>query len=100
MKKTTLVILIALLSSCASVQIATIDRTDKKIELYVTKLPTREYIELGYIEVTGSIFHSRERLLKKMIKRADKVGANAIISLRYSYQFWYPCLEGVLVKYR
>ena len=100
MKKYVITIIsVILLSSCSSVQIARIDRKDKKIELYVTKLPEKSYTEIGYVEVSGSIFHTKEALLKKLIKRAEKEGANAIISIKYTYQSWYPSLEGVLIKY-
>lgn len=101
MKKYSIILIsIILFTSCASVQVAKIERTDKKIELFVTKIPEKPYTEIGYVEVSGSIFHTKEALLKKLIKQAEKEGANGVISIKFNYQFWYPNMEGVLIKFQ
>lgn len=53
---------------------------DCPIEVFSTKLPDREYEELGVIEGEGSLGHDTlEKILPKMKREACKAGGNAII---------------------
>ena len=86
--------------SCATVTVVSLQSTgEKNIEIYTTKLPSQTYSEIKFIQVSGSIFHGPDRLLKKLTERAKKEGADAVINVKYDYQFWWPNVSGTLVKY-
>ena len=53
---------------------------DCLIEVFSSKVPDREYVELGIIEAEGSLgFDTLEKILPKMKKQACKAGGDAII---------------------
>lgn len=92
---------IATLSSCVTTQVANLQRkSDKEVEVYTTSKPAKEYIELKYIQANSGIFHGPEKLLQKLIERAKKEGADAIINVHYDYQFWWPYVSGTAIKYK
>lgn len=98
-------ILIALLAmgllSCSTTKVASIQNAETKdFEVFTTKLPTKEYTELKYIKTDGSIFHGPEKLLTKLTKRAQQEGADAIINVKFDYQFWWPNVSGTAIKYK
>ncbi len=60
---------------------------DCHIETFTSKLPDREYEELGIIEGEGSLgFDTLERVLPKMKREACRAGGDAII-LKSSQKF-------------
>ena len=88
------------LTSCVTTQVASIQPVNEEdIAVFTTTKPAREYTELKYIQAEGSIFHKPEKLLQKLRQRAKEEGADAIIDVRYRYQFWWPYVEGTAVKY-
>lgn len=90
-----------LLYGCATVSVVSLQSTgDKNIEIYTTKLPSQSYSEIKLIQVSGSIFHGPDKLLKKLTERAKNEGADAVINVKYDYQFWWPNVSGTLVKYK
>jgi len=97
-----LVLLISIaITSCVSTQVANLQRSiDKEVAVFTTIKPDKEYIELKYVQADGSVFHRSERLLKKLTERAKKEGADAIINVRYDYQFWWPYASGTAIKYK
>lgn len=87
--------------SCVTTQVANLQRTpEKEVEVFMTTKPTREYVELKYIQADGAIFHNSEKLMKKLSERAKKEGADAVINVRYDYQFWWPYVSGIAIKYK
>ncbi len=104
LKKTTLVLGIMAsitFTSCVSTFVANLQRTsDKEVEVFTTIKPTREYIELKYIQVDGSIFSRPEKLLTKLTERAKKEGADAVINVKYDFQFTWPIISGTAIKYK
>jgi uncharacterized protein YbjQ (UPF0145 family) len=95
-----IVLFVFILQSCISTQVANLQRHQPgEVEVYTTKKPTREYVEMQYIQADGNIFHTHEKLLKKLAERAKKEGADAIINVHYGYQFWWPYVAGTTIKY-
>ena len=80
-----MVIIIAILSCASAKFIATgplyaARADDCPIEVFSSKLPDREYQELGIIEGEGSLGHDTlEKILPKMKREACKAGGDAII---------------------
>jgi len=73
-------------SSCTSTRIATLTTTEsEKIELFTTKLPERDYIEICYIQTDGAIFHTPQKLLDGLKKKAIELEADAIIAIKYDF---------------
>jgi len=88
------------LTSCVTTHVASIQPVNEEdIAVFTTTKPAGEYTELKYIQAEGSIFHKPEKLLQKLRQRAKEEGADAIIDVRYGYQFWWPYVEGTAVKY-
>jgi hypothetical protein len=89
------------ITSCVTTQVANLQRTsDKEVVVFTTTKPDKEYVELKYIQADGAVFHSSEKLLKKLTERAKNEGADAIINVRYDYQFWWPYVSGTAIKYK
>lgn len=89
-----------LITSCTTTRIATLTTLeDEKIELFTTKLPQRDYVEICYIQTDGAIFHTPQKLLDGLKKKAIKLEADAIINIKYDYQAWYPNASGIAIKY-
>lgn len=90
-----------LCSSCVSTFVANLQRTSEgEVEVYTTIIPTKDYIEIKYIQVDGSVFNRPEKLLTKLTERAKKEGADALINVRYSYQWTWPIISGTAIKYK
>ncbi len=88
-------------SGCVSSFVANLQRTSKnEVEVFTTIIPAREYIELKYIQVDGSVFNRPEKLLTKLTERAKKEGADAVINVKYNYQFTWPIISGTAIKYK
>jgi hypothetical protein len=91
----------AVSSSCVTTQVAKLGATsEKEPEVYITRTPERQYEEISYIEASGSIFHTKEQLLKKLKKKAKKEGGDALVQVRFDYTFYLPYAEGVVIKYK
>lgn len=89
------------LNSCSSVQYATSSNLKSpSVELYFNNLPVKQFDEIAYIEVSGSIFHSKQALVDKLAKKAKSLNGNAVIKIKYTYQFWWPNVEGVVIKFK
>lgn len=89
-----------ILSSCTTTRIASlINSPDDQVELYTTKLPDRNYIEIYYIQTDGAIFHSPRNLLNGLKKKAVKLKADAIINIKFDFQGCYPTVSGIAIKY-
>lgn len=90
-----------LINSCVTVQVANLQKlTDKEVVVYTTTKPNKEYVELKYIQADGAVFHSAETLLKKLKERAQIDSADAIINVKYDYQFWWPYVSGTAIKFK
>jgi len=89
------------LTSCVSTYVANLQRTsDKEVEVFTTIKPTREYMELKYIQVDGAVFNQPEKLLTKLTERAKKEGADAVINVKYDFQWTWPIISGTAIKYK
>jgi hypothetical protein len=103
-KKTNFLLVLLLLgtgTSCVSTYVANLQRSsDKEVEVFTTLTPTQGYVELKYIRVDGAAFHTPEKLLKKLSERAKKEGADALINVRYDFQWTWPVVSGTAIKYK
>ena len=106
-RKQTIKILLGLIStliittSCTTTRIATLTTDEnEKIELFTSKLPQHDYIEICYIETSGAIFHTPQNLLNGLKKKAKELEADAIINIKYDFQAWYPIASGIAIKYK
>lgn len=87
-------------ASCASVFVANLQRTaEKETSVFTTQLPSREYIEWKYIQVHGSVWNRPEHLLKRLAERAQQEGADAVINVKYDFQWTWPIVSGTAIKY-
>lgn len=102
-------IIVFFLSSCATSTYISKDQVPskgiKKIDIFFDKeQPQKEYQVLGYINSSGWIFTSEKQLLKSIQKKANKINADGIVSVKYSYiphlLIGIPQCEGVLIKYK
>jgi hypothetical protein len=86
--------------SCVTIQHAPLNSSAAAdMPVYVTQMPTQSYKELSYIEASGSIFHTKEKLLNKLKEQARKENADALVQVRFCYIGWIPLVEGVAVKF-
>jgi len=101
MKQLTILLFCLIISSCASVSVANLQRSsEKEVQVYTNKLPEKDFTEIKYIQVDGSIFHRPERLMKKLTERAKKEGADAVISVKFGYALYLPYISGIAIKYK
>lgn len=70
----------------------------------MSNLPDKPYEEIIYIEASGSIFHGKKALLKKLKQKAEKENADAIVNVKFSYIPWVassiPMVDGIAIKYK
>ena len=85
-----IIIVLTIFSSCVTTQSANLQsaKGKKEIEIFISKLPEKSYEEITFIEASGSIFHSKNSLLKKLRQRAEKENADAIINVHFGYIPW------------
>ncbi len=101
MKLFSVLVFCFVISGCASVSVANLQRTsEKEVQVFTAKLPEKDFIEIKYIQVDGSIFHRPELLMKKLTERAKKEGADAVISVKFGYAVYLPFVSGIAVKYK
>lgn len=95
-----LTLLIIILASCTTTRVATLSKSESEaIELFTTKIPNKNYVEITYIQTDGSIFHSPQQLLNGLKKKAIELKADAVINIKYDFQAWYPVVSGTAIKY-
>ena len=88
-------------ASCTSTFVANLQRTSaKEVEVFTTIKPTKEYTELKYIQVDGSVTSRPEKLLTKLTQRAKTEGADAVINVKYDFQWTWPVVSGTAIKYK
>ncbi len=93
----------AMFSSCVTTCLVNLDRNlDTEVEVYTSKLPTREYIEIKYIQVQGSVWHKKDKLLTILKENAKKEGAYAIVNVKFDFNklLTSPIVSGTAVKYK
>lgn len=95
-----LFIIFILGSACASTRVASLTAEEgDQIDLYVTKFPERQYVELCYIQTDGTLFHTPQKLLDGLKEKGRELGADALIQIKYDFQAWYPVASGIAIKY-
>ncbi|MDN5355166.1 MAG: hypothetical protein PWQ43_108 [Rikenellaceae bacterium] len=95
------ILVILIFTSCVTTQVANLQKeTSSDIEIFYASQPNKEYTEIMYIQANGGIFHSPEKILEKLKERANKEGADAIINIKFDYQFWWPNVSGIAIKYK
>ena len=94
-------IVIAALTSCTTTRVATLAKSESEtIELFTTKIPDKSYEEISYIQTDGGIFHTPQKLLNGVKKKASELQADAVINIKYDFQAWYPVISGTAIKYK
>ena len=72
----------------------------EKTELFTTKIPDRNYVEISYIQTEGAVFHTPQELLNELKKKAAELQADAVINIKYDFQGWSPFVSGTAIKYK
>ena len=94
-------VIITSLTSCTTTRVATLSKSENEtIELFTTKIPDRNYVELSYIQTDGGIFNTPQQLLNGLKKKAAELQADAVINIKYDFQAWYPIVSGTAIKYK
>jgi hypothetical protein len=94
------IILVIIITGCTTTRVATLTKDENEnIELYTTKLPDRNYTEICYIQTDGGVFHTPQKLLDGLKKKAKEQNADAVINIRFDFQAWYPVVSGTAIKY-
>ncbi len=94
-------IVFASLASCTTTRVATLTRSEnEKVELFMTKIPEKNYTELSYIQTDGTIFHTPQQLLNGLKKKAAKLQADAVINIRFDFQAYLPIVSGTAIKFK
>lgn len=93
------------LTSCYSTQLVQIQTTENIPIYYQGHLPNdKPYEIVGLLETSGWIFTSNSKLVNGMEKRAKKIGADAVIDLRFGYIphiiTGIPYAQGIAVKWK
>ncbi len=92
--------LLLLLSSCTTTRMAVlIPEENEEIELFTTKVPERNYVEICYIQTDGGIFTTPQKLLDELKKKGIALEADALIDIKYDFQAWYPVASGIAIVY-
>ncbi len=90
----------AAISSCTTTRVAVLTKAENEtVELFVTKLPARDYDEICYIQTDGAVYHTPQQLLNGLKKKAAELKADAVIHIKYDFQAWYPLVSGIAIKY-
>lgn len=87
-------------TSCVSTRHASLTKdSNSSVELYMSSVPTKNYVEIAYVQADGAVFHTPQKLLNGLVKKATELNADAVIQIKYDFQFWYPVASGVAIKY-
>lgn len=100
MKTFFFIILATTISACTTTRVASLHAENSKVQIYVSKIPERPYYEIAYIQCDGAIFHTPQHLLNGLVKKADKLNADAIINVKYDFQSIWPVASAVAIKYK
>ena len=87
------------LSGCASARLTPLAAPAASATVFFSKLPARPYVEVAYVEATGSVFTSRAYLLRKLQEQQAKAQGDALAMVRYDFVFWWPHASAVVIKY-
>jgi hypothetical protein len=90
--------LVLMLGSCTTTRVATWDRNEG-LPSYSTQLPDRPYEEIAIIQTVGGVFHTPQHLLNGLQKKAVKLEADALIQVRYDFQFTWPVATATAIRY-
>lgn len=95
------ILVILLFTGCVTTQVANFQmETSSDIEIFYASHPNKEYAEIMYIQADGGVFHSSAKLLEKLKERGKEEGADAIVNVQFDYQFWWPNVSGIAIKYK
>jgi len=61
-------------------------------------MPQKDYNEICYIQTDSAIFHSPQRLLYGLKKKAIELEADAITDIKYDFQAEHPIASGIAMK--
>ena len=91
------IVLMSLVQSCNAAFIKISDKsyeaTDaSRVELYFSKMPNRDYEEIGFVHLDIA---NNSTDFDKLRKAAAKIGANAIIQIRGN-----PGINGIAVRWK
>ena len=59
----------------------------------------KDYEEVMHIELTGSVFTSRQKLKSKLIKKAVEKKCDAIIDTKFKTNFIWPHVSGIGIRF-
>jgi uncharacterized protein YbjQ (UPF0145 family) len=86
--------------------ISALDENYESIDVYMAGIqsPIRDYTIIAYVETTGSVFTTKEQLIKSLKRKTEKLKGDAIIEVDFSYRAWalssLPTIDGFIVKYK
>lgn len=95
-----IVIFSLLMISCTTTREATLNTSNEKLEIFVSLLPDKAYIEIAYIQCDGGIFNTPQQLLNGLKKKAVQLNADAIVKVEYDYQGIWPVASAIAIKYQ
>lgn len=94
-----MVIIVYTLTSCTTTRYAALN-DNPDIEIFTSTAPDRPFNEVNYIEISGGLFHTPQHLVNGLKKKAIEQDADAIINVKFDFQFWWPIVSGTTIKYR
>jgi hypothetical protein len=97
-----------LLTSCASTQHFSpgADKRSPKLDVFLARVqsPQKEHEVIAFIETSGSIFASKNQLMRSFNRKAAELGGDAVADVDFFYIPWVfsslPAVKGVVIKYR
>lgn len=89
-----------ILTGCVSTQVVSLKSSGvNDVAVYMAGTPIPEYTQYTYIEASGGIFQNKKQLLRKLRKRAAKeTNVDALVNVRFGYQFLWPYVDGIAVN--
>lgn len=92
---------VALQSCVISSQIVEVNTDGQKILLLSSNSTiSKNYEEVVHIELTGSVFTSRQKLKSKLIKKAVENKCDAIIDTKFKTNFIWPHVTGIGIRFK
>lgn len=90
-----------MISSCTSTSsISKLNHDNESMEIYMAKIPDKDFQELSFIEVRGGVPMSPNSLMKSLIQKAQDDGANGLINVRMETKGNMIHISGVAVKFQ
>lgn len=100
LKSSLLIFVIILFSSCAATNTITkLEHQDESIEIFMAKIPDKNFEEIGFIEVRGGLPMGTNTLMNTLVKRAKNDGANGLINVRMDSRGNMLHISGIAVKF-